>query len=112
MKFSPNGNVLATASWNSQFDNSEVRLWEVENGYPITPPLSCPGRVVSLEFSSDGRTLTAGTEKANYSWQLTEANDQNWKDLLRRKLHSQLDKRGSVVSIPEMSQTVMTQKVP
>ena len=112
VKFGPNGNILATASWNSQFDNSEVRLWEVENGYPITPPLSCPGRVVSLEFSSDGRILKAGTEKANYSWQLTEATDRDWKGSLRRKLHSQLDKRGSVVSISEMSQSVMTQKVP
>lgn len=113
VRFGPSGEVVATAACDSLTKTvSQIRLWEVETGYPVTPPLSCPGEAYALEFSPDGRELRATTETAVYSWPLLQKPEGDWARHVSSRLHSRLDFRGSVVSIPELSKTVMTKKVP
>jgi WD40 repeat protein len=56
--FSPNGQVLATGSFDGQ-----VRLWDVATGQQIGGPLTdgSTASIDSVAFSTDGRTLAAGT---------------------------------------------------
>lgn len=50
--FSPNGRAIALGS-----QDQTVRLWEVQTGRPLTPPMKHPGPVDRLAFSPDGRRL-------------------------------------------------------
>jgi WD40 repeat protein len=57
--FSPNGQMIATAS-----DDNTLRLWDVETGLPCGEPLKHDGAVWVVSFSPDGHTLaTAGGNK-------------------------------------------------
>ncbi|MCZ6794816.1 MAG: hypothetical protein O7J95_14505 [Planctomycetota bacterium] len=55
--FSPDGRVLATAS----FDKT-VKVWSVEEGVEIATLEGHGGRVFSIEFSADGRQLLSASE--------------------------------------------------
>jgi WD40 repeat protein len=61
---SPNGRLLASASWDKT-----ARLWDLENGQPISSPLQHPGYVNCLSFSADGKVLATGCWDNNaYTW--------------------------------------------
>jgi len=72
MEFSPDGDILATAS----FDNGTVRLWNVANpaqpgllGHPLT---DLDGQAFSLAFSPDGDTLAVGGSDTVVLWDITD----------------------------------------
>jgi len=86
MEFSPDGNILATAS----FYSGTVRLWNLANpaqpsllGHPLT---DIDDQVFSLAFSPDGDTLAAGSSGGVVLWDLT---DPAHPSLLDRPLTSQ-----------------------
>ena len=61
---SPNGRILASAS----FDQT-ARLWNLENGQPISSPLQHPGQVFCISFSAGGELLVTGCGDNNaYTW--------------------------------------------
>jgi len=64
---SPNGRILASAS----FDQT-ARLWNFENGQPISSPLQHPNSVLCISFSADGELLATGCHDNNaYMWDIT-----------------------------------------
>jgi WD40 repeat protein len=65
--FSPDSQIVATATQETQmvdqqrrFVGGEVRLWRVETGELLVPPLAHRGPVKTLSFSPDGRLLLTG----------------------------------------------------
>lgn len=106
--FSADGQILATASKDSG-DHSTVRMWEIDSGYPTSPPFSCPGVVRRLVIDSEKQQLLAYTEKACYSWSLKTGQDAG--ELVAR-LKARLNERGEVVPVPELSEAVMTLRLP
>jgi WD40 repeat protein len=56
MSFSPDGNTLASGSW----DNT-IKLWNVETGQEIRTLSGNGYGVSSVSFSSDGKTLASGS---------------------------------------------------
>jgi DNA-binding SARP family transcriptional activator/WD40 repeat protein len=60
LAFSPDSATLAVGAWNEQRGQSDVRLWDVASGEPLTAELQgIPRRVVvwAMQFSPDGATL-------------------------------------------------------
>jgi WD40 repeat protein len=55
-KFSPDGRLVATASWDGT-----VRLWSVDTGLPIEPPLMHAWGVSSVAFSEDSKLIVTGS---------------------------------------------------
>lgn len=101
--FSPEGEEIATAAWVPD-SHSVVQIWEVETVYPVTPALSCPGEITKLEYSPDGRTVTANSTQGVFRWTLRDGkNVASWEESLHRRLRLRLDKRGSVVPIKTVS---------
>jgi WD40 repeat protein len=75
MKFSPDGRLLAIA--RGQREVNRVELWDTETGALQRTISGFDGRVWSVSFSPDGRTLLTGstgihrdkiTEKKRYPW--------------------------------------------
>lgn len=54
ISFSPDGELLASTSWDKT-----VKLWEVETGKELTS-FSVPDKGFSIAFSADGKSLAAG----------------------------------------------------
>ena len=62
--FSPDGRLVATASWDST-----ARVWDVKTGQPVSPPLQHNDWVTHVEFSPDGtRLLTVSRDRAALIW--------------------------------------------
>ena len=57
--FSPDGKRIVTAS-----HDKTARVWDADNGQPITPPLRHDGGVEHAAFSSDGRWVVT----ASWDW--------------------------------------------
>jgi WD40 repeat protein len=65
---SPNGRILASASLESQ----GTRLWNLENGQPISSPLQPGIDVHCVSFSADGKVLATGCCDTNaYTWDVS-----------------------------------------
>ena len=66
LAFSPDGKTLASANGHYEDDTrifeSEIRLWNVENGQHITTLKGHTDTITSLSFSMDGKTLVSGGE--------------------------------------------------
>ena len=64
LAFSPDGKQVATAG-----QNGTARVWNLETGQPVTPPLQHGGRVNRVEFRAGGRQLlTASDDKTARLW--------------------------------------------
>ena len=55
MLFSPDGRALTSVSWDDT-----IRLWDVSTGRLLHTLTGYTGRVYSVAFSPDGRTLASG----------------------------------------------------
>jgi WD40 repeat protein/tRNA A-37 threonylcarbamoyl transferase component Bud32 len=64
--FSPDGRFLVMSS-----RPDGVRIWDSATGDPVSPPLSHPGPVESVAFSSDGRLLLTASDRAARVWSLS-----------------------------------------
>ncbi|KAG1775637.1 hypothetical protein EV702DRAFT_1279780 [Suillus placidus] len=61
---SPNDRILASASYDKT-----ARLWNLENGQPVSSPLQHAESVDSVSFSENGQLLVTGCRDKNvYSW--------------------------------------------
>jgi formylglycine-generating enzyme required for sulfatase activity/Tol biopolymer transport system component len=73
--FSPDGELLATGSWDPDIDSiDEVRLWDVSTGEHVGSLSGHGEQVLSVAFSPDGQRLAAGlvnTLKNIVLWDLT-----------------------------------------
>jgi len=58
--FSPDGRRLATAS-----DDQTARIWSIDTGQPVSPPLEHRAPVWRLAFSPDGHLLATATAERN-----------------------------------------------
>jgi WD40 repeat protein len=72
-QFSPDGNLLLTASGRGLGDVSEaVRLWDTATGQPLGASLLPRGEVRTAAFSPDGKLLAIGTGKGEVQlWEAT-----------------------------------------
>lgn len=55
-KFSPDGHLVATASWDGT-----TRIWSGDTGLPIGPPLMHAWGVSSINFSHDSKRIVTGS---------------------------------------------------
>ena len=109
--FSPDGKVLATASEVSP-SRTAVRIWEVDSAYPTTPDLFCPGQVAGIEISAEGSTLLVHNGNSIYSWNLTDGPEEDCLAGVSMRLQAKLNERGEVVATEDLSEAVMTMKLP
>ena len=56
--FSPDAKMVLTGS-----ENNTARLWRVDTGEPLTPPLEHESWVAAVAFSPDGKTVLTGSVK-------------------------------------------------
>ncbi|OAX33430.1 WD40 repeat-like protein, partial [Rhizopogon vinicolor AM-OR11-026] len=67
---SPNGRILATASWPSS--DRTAQLWNLDNGQLISSPLKHSDVVLCVSFSTDGKLLTTGCDDHSaYTWDVS-----------------------------------------
>jgi WD40 repeat protein len=68
--FSPDGRLLATGGWDSY-----VRLWDIDTGKQIGPPLKGDGWIFDVDFShGDGRFLIAADTASHvHVWDLKDS---------------------------------------
>jgi len=78
--FSPDGNQLATASWDKT-----ARLWDSYIGVPVGQPMKHEWRVNSVAFSPDGRQLaTASDDKTARLWDCQTIMPKNMNSFINR----------------------------
>lgn len=66
---SPNGKILATASFERGLDKAAIRLWDTETGKSIRRIPATQQSVWALQFAPDGRTLlSSGRESYIHLW--------------------------------------------
>jgi WD40 repeat protein len=66
---SPNGRILASASWAPE---CTTRLWNLENGEPISSPIQSDNGIHCVSFSADGKLLATGCCDSNaYTWDVS-----------------------------------------
>src|SRR5439155_13081175 len=67
--FSPDGELLATASGDEFVLEREAIIWDAGTGRPITPPMEHNGAISSVIFSPDNRRLaTASHDRTARIW--------------------------------------------
>ena len=77
--FSPDGQWLATASWDKT-----ARLWHAATSRPVGPAMRHAGEVESVTFSPDGRTVvTASWDKTDRVWPVTSPIDAPVDDVMQ-----------------------------
>ena len=88
---SPNGRILASASVDQT-----ARLWNLENGQPISSPIQHPNSVLCISFSVGGELLATGCSDNNaYTWDITTIiKEAGFNDLL-------LDSDVSIITFPK-----------
>ncbi len=59
--FSPDGRRLVTATGRTIGAPGEARVWDVETGQPLTPPMVHPEGIQDVDFSPDGLLIVTGT---------------------------------------------------
>jgi WD40 repeat protein/serine/threonine protein kinase len=63
MTVSPDGRrLLATGGWNSNGRVDAAQVWDLERRKPVGKPLGHADRVWAAAFSTDGRTIVAGSD--------------------------------------------------
>ena len=61
-EYSPEGKRLLICCGDNQLNEGSARVWNVENGQPITPPLRHRDGVLSGTFSPDGKRVATASE--------------------------------------------------
>jgi WD40 repeat protein len=54
---------------DAEFEVSEARVWDVDSGQPLTPPLTQPGGMYDAVFSPDGRLVVSQSASGARAWE-------------------------------------------
>jgi WD40 repeat protein/tetratricopeptide (TPR) repeat protein/tRNA A-37 threonylcarbamoyl transferase component Bud32 len=72
----PNGRRLLTVTGGEhgavgerEYDVAEARVWDVNTGQPLTPPLGHAGTMYDVVFSPDGRVVVSCGSTATRAWE-------------------------------------------
>jgi RNA polymerase sigma factor (sigma-70 family) len=83
--FSPQGKLLAAATWDAGSKRASVRLWEVATGKELLCLGGFSGQVSGVAFSPDGTTLaTVGEDRTIRIWSLARGDE-------RARMHGHTD---------------------
>jgi WD40 repeat protein len=95
--FSPDGQRVVTASWDQT-----ARVWDVQSGQPVTPPLKHNGEVQHAAFSPDGRrVISASWDQTARVWDLPSGDRpvNDWNLLAELVTGQRMDSSGGFASL-------------